>query len=102
MVNLETIFNENQFKSSSFLSIEYFRLSVERGHVLKYVSLIIGKRSVYVTVTQKLITFPATIFLNFFFYQGFPFPTLTTHKTAGKGRGPFFISLYHFHLLTNI
>ena len=28
--------------------------------------------------------------------------TLTTHRTAGKGRGPSCISLYHFLLLTNI
>ena len=38
----------------------------------------------------------------FFFYQGFLSRTLTTHRTAGEGRGPFFISLYHFHPLTNI
>ena len=40
--------------------------------------------------------------LNFFFYQGFLSRTLTTHRTAGEGRGPSFIPLYHFHLLTNI
>ena len=28
--------------------------------------------------------------------------TLTTHRTAGERRGLFFISLYHFHPLTNI
>ena len=38
----------------------------------------------------------------FFFYQGFLSRTLTTHRTAGEGRGPFFISLYHFHPRTNI
>ena len=37
-----------------------------------------------------------------FFYQGFLSRTLTTHRTAGEGRGPFFIPLYHFHSLTNI
>ena len=38
----------------------------------------------------------------FFFYQGFLSRTLTTHRTAGEGRGPSFIPLYHFHPLTNI
>ena len=28
--------------------------------------------------------------------------SLTTHRTAGEGRGPSFIALYHFHQLTNI
>ena len=38
----------------------------------------------------------------FFFYQGFLSRTLTTHRTAGEGRGPFFIPLNHFKPLTNI
>ena len=38
----------------------------------------------------------------FFFYQGFLSRTLTTHRTAGEGRGPSFIPLYHFHPLTNV
>ena len=38
----------------------------------------------------------------FFFYQGFFSQTLTIHRTAGEGRGPSFIPLYHFYLLTNI
>ena len=33
--------------------------------------------------------------------QGFLSQTLTTHRTAGKGRGPSFIPLYQFHPLTN-
>ena len=40
--------------------------------------------------------------LLFFFYQGFLSRTLTIHRTAGEGRGPFSIPLYHFHPLTNI
>ena len=39
---------------------------------------------------------------DFFFFQGFLWRTLTTHRTAGEGRGPSFIPLYHFHSLTNI
>ena len=39
---------------------------------------------------------------HFFFYQAFLSRTLTTHRTAGEGRGPFFTPLYHFHPLTNI
>ena len=38
----------------------------------------------------------------FFFYQGFLSRTMTTHRTAGVGRGSSFIPLYHFHPLTNI
>ena len=40
--------------------------------------------------------------LVFFFFQGFLSQTLTIHRTAGEERGPSFISLYHFHPLTNI
>ena len=40
--------------------------------------------------------------VSFFFYQGFLSRTLPTHRTAGEGRGPSFIPLYHFHSLTNI
>ena len=32
-----------------------------------------------------------------FFYQGFLSQILMIHKTAGEGRGPSFIPLYHFH-----
>ena len=39
---------------------------------------------------------------DFFFCQGFLLRTLTSHRRAGEGRGPFFIPLYHFHPLTNI
>ena len=38
----------------------------------------------------------------FLFYQDFLSQTLTTHRTAGEGRGPSFIPLYHFHPLMNI
>ena len=38
----------------------------------------------------------------FFFCQKFLSRKLTTHMTAGEGRGPSFIPLYHFHPLTNI
>ena len=31
--------------------------------------------------------------LNFFFYQGFLSRTLTTHRTAGEGRGPSYSTL---------
>ena len=34
--------------------------------------------------------------------QGFLSRTLATHRTAGKGRGPSFIPVYHFQPLTNI
>ena len=37
-----------------------------------------------------------------FSYQSFISQTLTTQKTAGERREPYFISLYRFHLLTNI
>ena len=41
-------------------------------------------------------------FFFFLFIQDFLSRKLTTHKTAGEGRGPFSIPLYHFHPLTNI
>ena len=41
-------------------------------------------------------------FIYFFFYQGFLSRTRMIHRTAGEGRGPFFIPLYHFHPLMNI
>ena len=38
----------------------------------------------------------------FFYYQSFLSQTLTIHRTAGQWRGSLFVSIYHFHLLTNI
>ena len=38
----------------------------------------------------------------FFFVPGFSSQTLTIHRTAGGGRGPSLIPVYHFHPLTNI
>ena len=43
-----------------------------------------------------------TKFYSFFFLSEFSSQTLMIHRTAGEGRGPSFIPLYHFHLLTNI
>ena len=40
--------------------------------------------------------------LLIFFLSGFPLQTLMIHRTAGEGRVPSFIPLYHFHPLTNI
>ena len=37
----------------------------------------------------------------FFSYQDFLSQTLKIHRTAGEGKGPSFIPIYHFHLLTN-
>ena len=38
----------------------------------------------------------------YIFYESFFKNKMTTHKTAGKVRGPSFIPLYPFHSLTNI
>ena len=43
-----------------------------------------------------------TVILSDFFVSGFSSKTLTIHRTTGEGRGPSFISLYHFHLLIKI
>ena len=40
--------------------------------------------------------------LFLFFYQDFLSRAQTIHRTAGEGRGPSFILLYHFHPLMNI
>ena len=48
----------------------------------------------FVNISSKL--------LPIFFLSGFVSRIRTTHRTAGKGRGPFFIPLYYFHPLTNI
>ena len=42
------------------------------------------------------------VFFFYFFLSGFFSRTLAIHRTAGEGRGPSFILLSHFHLLTNI
>ena len=38
----------------------------------------------------------------FAFYKGFLSQTLSINTAAGRGNGPCFISLYHFHSFTNI
>ena len=44
------------------------------------------------------LTLPILSIRDFFFLS----QTLTIHRTAGEGRGPYFIPLYHFQPLTNI
>ena len=39
---------------------------------------------------------------DFFFLPEFSFTDTEIHRTAGEGRGPSFIPLYHFHPLMNI
>ena len=38
----------------------------------------------------------------FFFLSVFSLQILMIYRTAGEGRGPYFIPLYHYHPLTNI
>ena len=53
--------------------------------------------------TAEISAFQVYLFVFVvFFYQGFLLRTLTTHRTAAEGRGPFSIPLDHFHPLTNI
>ena len=59
-------------------------------------------KSAAVNIFLTTVIFSVTKIYAFFFYQGFLSRTLTTHRTAGERRGPFFIPLYHFHPLTNI
>ena len=49
-----------------------------------------------------LLEVPSTKSAVLFFYQGFLSQTLMTHRTAGEGRAPSFVPLYHFHPLMNI
>ena len=65
---------------------------------------LIFEASIYAWVSSTYLFQWVYCFLIFFFffYQGFISQTLTTHRTAGEGRGPSFIPLYHFHPLTNI
>ena len=57
---------------------------------------------VWLMAVFVLIRADLFLFFVFFFYQGFLSRTLTIHRTAGEGKGPSFIPLYHFHPLTNI
>ena len=52
----------------------------------------------YINIVENTSGMPP----EFFFLLGFSSQTLTIHRTAGEGRGPSFIPLYHFDLLTNI
>ena len=58
--------------------------------------------SVRVFVLQEVQVYVCTKKIYIFFYQGFLLWTLTTYRTAGEERGPFFIPLYHFHPLSNL
>ena len=50
-----------------------------------------------ISIIVPLLYLEAERHLNsFFFLSGFSLRTLTTHMTAGKGRAPSFIPLYHF------
>ena len=59
----------------------------------------------YIMVTIGYFSLPGgycSLPVGFFFLSGFSSQTLTIHRTVSEGRGPSFISLYHFHPLTNI
>ena len=60
------------------------------------------KHSSFFISLSSATAFHAFFFTLFFFNQDFPSGTLTTYRTAEEARGPFFITLYHFHSLTNI
>ena len=52
-----------------------------------------AERNFGVLLSERLKNFILNEKLNqFFFYQAFLSRTLTTHRTAGEGRGPFFYS----------
>ena len=55
-----------------------------------------------ITVIIQLLVLNVNYLPSFFFLSGFSLQTLTIHRTAGGGRGPSFIPLYHFHPLTII
>ena len=62
----------------------------------------INTRTTCETCSQLTIKTPEGRHWCFCFLSGFFSQTLTFHRTAGEGRGPSFIPLFHFHPLTNI
>ena len=55
-----------------------------------------------ITVIIQLLVLNVNYLSSFFFLSGFSLQTLATDRTAGEGRGPSFIPLYHFHPLAII
>ena len=82
--------------------ITYLKIYLYSGHTEFWVNqeTIINK-----CVLLKSLAYKAdftSYFMHFFFCQGFLSRTQSTHRTAGEGRRPSFIPLYHYHPLTNI
>ena len=89
----------NFFTFSHFLIFSHFPDT--KGHELMMSWIGLHKfADVIFEITQQRLYITS---LTFFFYQGFLSQTLTTHRTAGEGRGPFlFHSTTSTHSQTDI
>ena len=99
-INIDFLDSSRQF---NWLEI-YLVFNKSNKHVSFYDSYNAKLAAKYIKLVKLLNKeiWHGQLFLFFFFYQRFLSWTLTTHRTAGGGRGPFSIPLYHFHSLTNI
>ena len=76
--------------------------------IVKSIDCAVAGSSLFASEDSKVIVnlvkpqILSSMYFFFFLYQGFLSRTLTIHRTAGEGWGPFFIPLYHIHPLTNI
>ena len=77
----------------SILEVDFER-SCSHWNIVSYVWTNINEKNVEYVCSSLFLK--DNIFFFFFFYQDFLSQTLTTHRTAGEGRGPPFIPLYHF------
>ena len=99
LLQLKTIYS---LVTSSQLKQKLFRLpSAQAKKFVKLLMSILKRQVSSSSFLSSFLILSSYIFYfgqkDFFFYQGFLSRILTTYKTAGEGKGPFFIPLYHFH-----
>ena len=84
-------------KKGCAVNPDNFRPITLKTVTLKILTSVLGNKVMLRLIFRKVLLIEFQLHLNiqvlFFF---------TTHRTAGEGRGSFFIPLYHFHSITNI
>ena len=81
------------FHLISFFHFRFEKLTMTNSY-FRFEMLAVFNGGSLAALSRKLFTFLACLmYYFFFFYQGFLSRTLTTHRTAGEGRGPSYSTL---------